>query len=133
MKKIIFKKLTLVAKSPDESSPPVVASPAIQQTSVVELPVMQQLPCMQLNTQSPSVEKSPKQHLSTFAGDDDYAPHINEEVDLHLPSDDLNEDEMAPSCAAWQLCSGLVLASLKKALSLVPQLSPELVIASGCR
>jgi hypothetical protein len=96
--------LTPVAESPAESSPPVVASPAIQQTPVVELPAMQQLPCVQLNIQPPSVEKSQKQHLSTPAGDDDYAPYIDEEVDVPLPSDDLNEDEMAPSCAACQLC-----------------------------
>ena len=68
------------------------------------------------------------------AGDDDYAPHIDEEVDVPLPSDDLNENEMAPSCAARQLCSGSVLASLKKALSLVPQLSPKLImIDTTCR
>ena len=68
---------------------------------------MQQLPCVQLNTQPPSVEKSQKQHLSTPAGDDDYAPHIDEEVDVPLPSDDLNGDEMAPHCAARQLCCNL--------------------------
>jgi hypothetical protein len=33
---------------------------------------------------------------------------------------------MNPLCAARQLCSGSVLATLKKALSLVPQLSPKL-------
>ncbi len=104
--KIIFEKLTPVAESSGKSSPQVVvASPALQQTSVVELPAMQQLPCVQLNTQPPSVEKSPRQDLSTPAGDDDYVQQRSEEeVDLHLPSDDLNEDEMAPLCAARQLC-----------------------------
>ena len=82
---IIFEKLAPVAESPGESFPPVVASPALQQTSVVELPAMQQLPCVQLNTQPPSVEKSPRQDLSTPAGDDDYAQQRSEEeVDLHL-------------------------------------------------
>jgi hypothetical protein len=87
-----------------ESLPPVIASPALQQTSVVELPAMQQLSCMQLNTQPPSVKKWQKLHLSTPADNEDYAPHIDEEVDVPLPSDDLNENEMAPSCAARQLC-----------------------------
>ena len=96
--------MTPVAESPNESLPPVVASWALQQTSVVELPAMQQLPCVQLNTQPPSVKKSPKQHLNTPAGDDNYAPHIDDEVDIPLPSNDLNEDEMAPLCAARQLC-----------------------------
>jgi len=59
---------------------------------------------VQLNTQPPSVEKLPKQHSSTPACDDDYAPHFNEEVDVPLPSDDLIVDEMAPSCTAHQLC-----------------------------
>ena len=99
--------MTPVAESPDESLPPVVASPALQQTSVVELPAMQQLPCVQLNTQPPSVEKLPTQHLSTPTGDDNYVPHIDEEVDVPLPFNDLNEDEMAPSCAACQLCCNL--------------------------
>ena len=77
---IIFEKLTPVAESPGESSPPVVASPALQQTSIVELPVMQQLPCVQLNTQPPSVEKLPRQDLSsTPAGVDDYAQQRSEE------------------------------------------------------
>ena len=96
--KINFKTLTPVAESPNESLPPVKASPALQQTSVVELPVMQQLPCMQLNMQPLSVKKPPKNYLNTPAGDDDYAPHIDKEVDvpLPLPFDNLNEDEMAP-------------------------------------
>jgi len=33
-----------------------------------------------------------------------YVPHIDDEVDVPLPFNDLNEDEMAPSCAACQLC-----------------------------
>jgi hypothetical protein len=41
---------------------------------------------------------------------------------------------MNPLCAARQLCSGSVLATLKKALSLVPQLSPKLdMIDTTCR
>ena len=62
---IIFKKLTSVAESPGESFPPVVASPALQQTSVVELP---------------SVEKLPRQDLSsTPAGVEDYAQQRSKE------------------------------------------------------
>ena len=59
--KIIFGKLTPVAESSNESTPPppVVASPALQHPPIVELPMTQQLPCIQLNTQPPSVENSP--------------------------------------------------------------------------
>jgi hypothetical protein len=96
--------LTPVAESPDESLPPVVASPALQQKSVVELPAVQQLPCVQLNTQPPSVKKLPTQHLSTPTGEDNYVPHIDKEVDVPLPFNNLNEDAMASSCAACQLC-----------------------------
>ena len=61
--KIIFGKLTPVAESSNESTPPppVVASPALQHPPIVELPMTQQLPCIQLNTQPPSVENSPMQ------------------------------------------------------------------------
>ena len=50
-----------VAESPNASTlpPPIVASLALQHPPVVELPVTQQLPCIQLNTQPPSVENSP--------------------------------------------------------------------------
>jgi hypothetical protein len=52
-----------VAESPNASTlpPPIVASLALQHPPVVELPVTQQLPCIQLNTQPPSVENSPMQ------------------------------------------------------------------------
>ena len=93
--KIIFEKLTPVTESPNESLPLVVASPVLQKP-----PATQQLPCVQLTTQPLSVEKS----LSTSTGDDDYAPPIEEEVDIPLPSDNLDEDAMAPLCAARQLC-----------------------------
>jgi hypothetical protein len=101
--KIIFKKLTPVTESPNESLPLVVASPALQQP-----PATQQLPCIQLTIQPPSVEKSPMQQgvalLSTSTGNDDYAPPIEEEVGIPLPSNNLDEDTMAPLCAARQLC-----------------------------
>ena len=91
------------AESPNKSLPLVVASPALQQP-----PATQQLPCIQLTIQPPSVEESPMQQgvalLSTSTGDDDYAPPIEEEVDIPVPSDNLDEDAMAPLCAACQLC-----------------------------
>ena len=63
-----------------------------------------------MNTQSPTVKESANPHLNTPVSDEDYAPHINKEDDVPLISNDpllsndLNEDEMAPSCAAHQLC-----------------------------
>ena len=108
--KIIFETLTPVTELLHKSLPLVIASPALQQTSIVELPAMQPFPCVQLNTQPPTVKESTKQHLNTPAGDEEYAPYINKEVDARLISNDpllsnnLIEDEMAPSCAACQLC-----------------------------
>jgi len=80
--RIIFDELTAVAKTPFESLPPVVASPALQQPTGVklpallqfELPAIMQFPIGVLNTQPPTVDKSPMQVcdalLSTAAGND---------------------------------------------------------------
>ena len=82
--RIIFEELTTVAETPFESSPLVVASPALQQPTGVELPALLQfkLPALLqfpggvLNTQPPTVDKLPMQVcdalLSTAAGNDVY-------------------------------------------------------------
>ena len=44
--------------------------------------------------------------LSTSTGDDDYAPPIEEEVNIPLPSDNLDEDAVA-----FVRCSSVVLQS----------------------
>ena len=44
--------------------------------------------------------------LSTSAGDDNYAMPIEEEGNVPLPSNDLDEDDMATLCTALQLCCG---------------------------
>ena len=105
--KIIFEKLAPVAESSDESLPSVVASPAVQQPPGQEFPVTQH-PCIQLITQPPSVENTPTQQgvavMSTSAGNDDYVLPIEEEVDVTLPSNDPDEDDIATLCNALQLC-----------------------------
>jgi hypothetical protein len=80
--RIIFDELTAIAKTPFESLPPVVASPALQQPTGVklpallqfELPAIMQFPIGVLNTQPPTVDKLPMQVcdalLSTMAGND---------------------------------------------------------------
>jgi len=82
--RIIFEELTTVAETPFESSPLVVASPALQQPTGVKLPALlqfklpaiQQFPVGVLNTQSSTVDKLPMQVcdalLSTAAGNDVY-------------------------------------------------------------
>ena len=63
-----------------------------------------------MNTQPPPVEELTNLYLNTPSGDEDYAPHIYEKGDVPLItnnpllSNDLNKDEMAPSCVACQLC-----------------------------
>ncbi len=110
--RIIFDELTPIAETPYESSPPVVASPALQQPTGVELPALLQfkLPALLqfpggvLNMQPPTVDKSPMQLcdalLSTAAGDDVYEQHNEEE--LVLSSDD--EEVVKSTCAASQFC-----------------------------
>jgi len=110
--RIIFDELTTIAETPFESSPPVVASLALQQPTGVELPALlhfklpaiMQFPIGVLNMQPPTVDKSPTQVcdalLSTAAGNDVYERH--EEEELVLSSDD--EEVVKSTCAASRLC-----------------------------
>ncbi len=104
-KRIIFDELTTVAETPFESSPPVVASPALQQPTGVKLPALLQFPVEVLIEQPPTVDKMPTQVcdalLSTAAaGNDVYEQH--EEEELVQSSDD--EEVVKPTCTASQLC-----------------------------
>jgi len=105
-KRIIFDELTTVAETPFKSSPPVVASPALQQPTGVELPALLQFPVEVLNEQPPATaDKTPTQVcdalLSTAAaGNDVYERH--EEEELVQSSDD--EEVVKSTCAASQLC-----------------------------
>ena len=109
---------TAAAQRKDDSTNVLLAStnktqPSTPSTPVAHLP-NKSLPlvaCVQLNMQPPPAKKSTNQHLNTPSGDEDYAPHINEEDDVvpqisndPLLSNNLNEDEMAPLCAACQSC-----------------------------
>ena len=110
--RIIFDELTTVVETSFESLPPVVASPALQQPTRVELqallqfnlPAIMQFPIGVLNTQPPTINKLPTQLcdalLSTAAGGDVYERH--EEEDLVLSSDD--EELVKSTCAASQFC-----------------------------
>jgi hypothetical protein len=111
--RIIFDELTPVAETPFLSSPPVVASPALQQPTGVELPTLLQfkLPALLqfpggvLNTQPPTVDKLPMQLCdallsTTKRGDDVYDQHDEEE--LVLSSD--NEEVVKSTCAASHFC-----------------------------
>ena len=115
--KIIFDELTPVAETttPFESSPPVVASPPLQQPTGVELPALQpfelpallQFPGGVLNTQPPTVDVSPTQlcdaFMPTAASDELYALHEHDEDEVLLSSDD-EEVAVKAACAASQLC-----------------------------
>ena len=65
--------------------------------------------CVQMNTQPP-VKESTNQHLNTPLFDEDHAPHIYKDDDVPqitndpLLSNNLNEDEINPLCAACHLC-----------------------------
>jgi len=110
--RIVFDELTTIAETPFKSSPLVVASPALQQPTGVELsallqfklPAIMQFPVGVLNTQPPTVDKLPTQVcdalLSTAAGNDVYKWH--EEEELVLSSDD--EEVVKSTCAASRLC-----------------------------
>ncbi len=104
--RIIFDELTAVAKTPFESLPPVVASPALQQSTGVELPALLQFPVEVLNEQPPAtVDKTPTQEcdalLSTVAsGNDIYERHKEEE----LVQSSNDEEVVKSTCAASQLC-----------------------------
>jgi hypothetical protein len=107
--KIIFKHLTTVNESPAETTTPLVALPAQFQTSVAALPTLQPPPGSGLTTLQPPVDK-----LSTQKGDlpNEFptklgnAPAIMFNDSGRLPSlfEDPEDDDMAPVCAACQLC-----------------------------
>ena len=119
--RIIFDELTPVAETtttPFESSPPVVASPPLQQPTGVELgvelpalppfelPALLQFPGGVLNTQPPTaqpptVDVSPTQLCD--AGADVYELHEYDEEEVLLSSDD-EEVAVKAACAASQLC-----------------------------
>ena len=115
--RIIFDELTPVAETttPFESSPPVVASPPLQQPTGVELPALLpfelpallQFPGGVLNTQPPTVDVSPTQlcdaFMPTAAGADVYEFHEHAEEEVLLSSDDA-EVAVKAACAASQLC-----------------------------
>jgi len=84
----------------------VVASPALQQSTGVELPALLQFPVEVLNEQPPAtVDKTPTQEcdalLSTVAsGNDIYERHKEEE----LVQSSNDEEVVKSTCAASQLC-----------------------------
>jgi len=63
--RIIFDELTPIAETPFESSPPVVASPALQQPTGVELPALLQFPIEVLNEQPPSIKRQ-RRYVTLF-------------------------------------------------------------------
>jgi hypothetical protein len=107
--KIIFKNLTTVNESPEETTTPLVALPVQHQTSVAKLPVLQPHPGSGLTTLQPPVDKSPTQQgdlpdeFPTQLGD---GPPIMVSDSGRLLSlfKDPEDDGMAPVCAARQLC-----------------------------
>ena len=116
--KIIFDELPPVAETttPFESSPPVVASPPLQQPTTgvelpalppFELPALLQFPGGVLNTQPPTVDISPTQlcdaFMPTAAGADNYVLNEHDEDEVLLSSDD-EEVAVKAACAASQLC-----------------------------
>jgi hypothetical protein len=114
--RIIFDKLTPIAETtPFESSPPVVPSlPLQQEPTRVELPALPQFelsallqfPGGVLNTQPPTVDKSPTQQcdalMPTAAGGGVYDLHKHDEDEVVLSSDD--EEVVKSTCAASQFC-----------------------------
>jgi hypothetical protein len=113
--RIIFDELTPVAETPLESSPPVVPLPALQQEPTgVELPALPQFELLALlqypggvlNTQTPTVDKSPNALMPTAApGGGVYDLHVHDEDEVVLSSDD--EEVVKSTCAASQFCLDL--------------------------
>ena len=107
--KIIFELLTTVNESPEATTTPLIALPAQLQTSVAALPASQPPPSSELTTPQPPVDKSPTQkgdlpnEFPTQLGN---APAIMVNDSGILPSlfDDPDNDDIAPVCAARQLC-----------------------------
>jgi hypothetical protein len=101
--------LTTVNESPEETTTPLVALPAQLQTSVAALPALQPPPGSGLTTPQPPGKESPTQkgdlpnEFPTQLGN---APAIVVNDSGILPSlfEDPDNDDIAPVCAARQLC-----------------------------